>query len=558
MLNCYLSIKERTLPMEIQRLHHYRRQVEVVIWLLVVATLAIVRLTSIPAVVQNRDILLDLLAATAIFTLIYYRLIFPRFGSISMTVTTTVFFTLIVAATIHFSGSLTGIFFPLLFVPLMVTATMLGTDAFLLVLGIEAAFIAWETYFFQLDLLTFTTFRRDYISRIGALGLVALFCYLSIAEFFRRETERQRIEDLADELAQRKKLDEAVLRSIGDGVFAADKNLKVVLFNEAAEKLTGWKAQDALGKTCREIFQFKSPDGQIVCNQTSTCLSQKCFRTERFFSEGPLITTRPDGSEVVLSETTSPIKDHHGVITGAVSILKDVSERSKLEEMKVDFVSLVSHQLRTPISAVKGYLSSLIEGRTGGLSEEQKLYLERAYTSNERQLEIIESLLNISRIEKGKIELIPIEFSIVELAKEASAVFTKKAHERGLALEILEPQTKIPEVTADREKVREVLENLLSNALKFTPKGSIIVSFQQTKTEVIVAVADTGVGIPADKIEKLFTKFYRVGQAPTAESEGTGLGLYIAKSLVELHQGKIWVESEVGRGSTFYFSLPYR
>jgi signal transduction histidine kinase len=144
----------------------------------------------------------------------------------------------------------------------------------------------------------------------------------------------------------------------------------------------------------------------------------------------------------------------------------------------------------------------------------------------------------------------------VELVKEAATNFAKKAHEKGLGLEIMEPQIKIPLVTADREKIREVLENLLSNAIKFTTKGGITISFEQTKNEVVVAVADTGIGIPATAIEKLFTKFYRVGQSPMIESEGTGLGLYIAKSLVELHQGKIWVESEVGKGSTFYFSLP--
>jgi len=438
----------------------------------------------------------------------------------------------------------------------MVAATMLGTDAFLLVLGIEAAFIAWETYFFQLELLSFGSYRNQYFTSIAALGLVALFCYLSVAEFFRRETERRKVEELADELSRRKKQDEAILRSIGDGVFAVDNNLKVVLFNKAAEKLTGWKAEETLGRTCREIFQFKNQKGEIVCNKSSTCLAQKCFRTERVFSEGPLITTCPDGSEAILLETTSPIKDHHGFITGAVSVLQDVSERTRLEQLKLDFVSLVSHQLRTPISAIKWYLSSLIEGRTGDLSDEQKLYLERAYTSNERQLEIIESLLNISRIEKGKIKLTLIEFSLVELAKETMVNFSEMAEERGLKLKILEPAQELPKVRADRERIREVLENLLSNAIKFTKEGGVTVSFEKTKTDVAVAVTDTGVGIPAEAIEKLFTKFYRVGQAPTIESEGTGLGLYIAKSLVELHGGKVWVESKVGKGSAFYFSLP--
>ncbi len=544
--------------MEVEKLKHYRHQVEIAIWLLIITTAAIVNLAETPVLVSNQKILNNLLLVTAAFTFIYYRLFFPHFQQKLMVLATTIVFTIVVGATVHYSGSLTGIFFPLLFVPLMVTATMLGTAAFLAVVFVELVLVAGETYFFQLELLTFANYRHQYLANIGALSLVAVFCYLGITEFFRRENEQRKIEELADELSRRKKQDEAILRSIGDGVFAVDKDLKIVLFNQAAEKLTGWKAQEAIGKTCREIFQFRDKNDRPICQQASTCLAQKCFRTERVFSEEPLRTRRPDGGEVVLSETTSPIKNHQGVITGAVSVLKDVSERSRLEEMKVDFVSLVSHQLRTPISAVKGYLSSLIEGRTGELSNEQTLYLQRAYTSNERQLQIIESLLNISRIEKGKIELTPIKFSLVALAEETSTIFVKRAEERGLKLLILEPQVKIPKITADREKIREVLENLLSNAIKFTTQGSITVSFEQTKNEAIVAVTDTGIGIPADKIEKLFTKFYRVGQAPTTESEGTGLGLYIAKSLVELHQGKIWVESAVGQGSTFYFSLPYK
>ena len=544
--------------MEIEKLKHYRRQIEIAIWLLLIVTTITTNFTTIPSLVQNKTILNNLLFVTAAFTFVYYRLFFPHLESATMTLVTTITFALIVAAVVHFSGSLTGVFYPLLFVPLMVSATMLGAEALLAVIGVETAFIIWETYFFQLDLLAFGSYRNHYFTNVAALGLVALFCYLSTAEFFRRETERRKIEDLADELSRRKKQNEAVLRSIGDGVVAVDRNLKIVLFNKAAEKLTGWKAEEALSKTCREIFQFKNQKGEIVCNKSSTCLAQKCFRTERVFSEGPLITVRPDGGEAILLETTSPIKDHHGVITGAVAVLQDVSERSRLEQLKIDFVSLVSHQLRTPISAVKGYLASLLEGRTGGLTEEQKLYIERAYTSNERQLEIIESLLNISRIEKGKIELTLIEFSLVELAKETLVNFSKMAKEKGLELKIVEPSKKLPKVCADRERIREVLENLLSNAVKFTEEGRVIVSFEKAKAEVVVAVADTGVGIPTEAIEKLFTKFFRVGQAPTTESEGTGLGLYIAKSLVELHGGKIWVESQVGQGSAFYFSIPFK
>lgn len=333
---------------------------------------------------------------------------------------------------------------------------------------------------------------------------------------------------------------ETIIANFTDGLLVFNSLGRLSLINPQAMVFLKIKEKDIVGKTIQELHQLPNfkPLAEVI--------ERRAVREEVPLKE-----------DLVLEVSAVPTVEKTGVPVMLLVVLHDITEEKEFEEMKTDFASLAAHELRTPISAIKGYLAPMIEGKTGVLNEEQKLYAERAFTANERQLQIVESLLEISKIEKGRVELKPTEFSIVELAQESARGYAKKAMDKGLTLEVVEPKEDIQKLLLDRERIREVLDNLLSNAVKFTPKGSVAISFERRGQEVVVTVADTGVGIPKNKMGKLFTKFYRVGQTPTIESEGTGLGLYIAKSLVELHQGKIWVESKVGKGSAFYFSLPF-
>ena len=334
---------------------------------------------------------------------------------------------------------------------------------------------------------------------------------------------------------------EAIINNFTDGLLVFNGANKLSLINPRAGEFFQVKENKVVGKTIEELK--KLPKFELIVDT----IKKHGVREEVTF-----------GKNLVLEVSTVSVIEEQEAPVMLLVVLHDITEEKEFEEMKADFASLVAHELRTPISAIKGYLSSMLEGKIGDLNEEQQLYIERAFTSNDRQLQIVESLLEISKIEKGKVELAPVEFSLVELAQEAAKGYQKKASNKGLKLEVLEPREDIPNLLLDRERIRQVLDNLLGNAIKFTHQGSVVISFERKRNKVVVAVADTGVGIPENKMDKLFTKFYRVGQTPTIESEGTGLGLYIAKSLVELHGGKIWVESKVGKGSTFYFSLPFK
>lgn len=230
----------------------------------------------------------------------------------------------------------------------------------------------------------------------------------------------------------------------------------------------------------------------------------------------------------------------------------------ELDKLKDDFVSIASHELRTPMTAIRSYVWMALNKADIPLSDKMKKYLERTLLSTERLINLVNDMLNVSRIESGRVEVKPVPFSMQELADEVMAEVAPKATEKQINLQSL--KVKVPEVFADKDKVHQVLLNLVGNALKFTPEsGSIIISFFTDGQVVETAVKDSGVGISSEDMTKLFQKFERLDNSyvAAATSGGTGLGLFISKSLIELMGGKIWAKSEgVGKGTTFSFSLP--
>jgi signal transduction histidine kinase len=234
------------------------------------------------------------------------------------------------------------------------------------------------------------------------------------------------------------------------------------------------------------------------------------------------------------------------------------NERLKeLDRMKSDFVSHVSHELRTPLTAIKGAADVVLRELAGPLTEKQIHYLTRVRSNTQHLTGLINDLLDLSKIESGKIELNASRISLGGLLHEVVETLRPVAAEKPIALDVTTPEPSIL-VWADRDKITQVLTNLIGNAIKFTPpQGRVTVSTRASDTEFVrVAVSDTGPGIAPVEREKIFDKFYQVGANGGPKPKGTGLGLSIAKTLVELHGGKIWVESERSRGSTFYFTMP--
>jgi signal transduction histidine kinase len=234
------------------------------------------------------------------------------------------------------------------------------------------------------------------------------------------------------------------------------------------------------------------------------------------------------------------------------------NERLKeLDRLKSDFVSNVSHELRTPLTAIKGAVDLILREVAGPLTEKQIHYLTRVRSNTQHLAGLINDLLDLSKIESGKIEVKSSLVSMGGLVHEVVETLRPIAVEKGIALEAAIPEQSIM-VWADRDKINQVLMNLIGNAIKFTPAhGTVTVSASRNGDErVQVSVSDTGPGVPPEEKEKIFDKFYQVGEVDGVKPKGTGLGLAICKALVELHGGRIWVESEMNRGSTFYFTLP--
>jgi signal transduction histidine kinase len=239
--------------------------------------------------------------------------------------------------------------------------------------------------------------------------------------------------------------------------------------------------------------------------------------------------------------------------------LQDANNKLKeLDKLKDEFVYLASHELRTPMTAIKSYLWLALKGDAGVLNETQKLYIDRAYVSTNRLIKLVNDMLNISRIESGRITIEVQKVDIYKLVQEIVDEVKPRAKELGINV-VISPSPTLPPVLADPDKIKEVLINLIGNSLKFTPKdGSITVSFAENNGMVEVKVNDTGAGIESENIPKLFQKFSMIAESYSnnRNASGTGLGLYISRSIIELHHGKIWATSGgIGKGSQFIFTL---
>jgi len=254
------------------------------------------------------------------------------------------------------------------------------------------------------------------------------------------------------------------------------------------------------------------------------------------------------------------------------SVLNEIKQKEQLQEAykkleeldrsKSEFVSIASHQLRTPLTAMKGYISMILEGSYGKLETKQKKPLESISESNERLIRLVNDLLNVSRIESGKVEMKWEQGSVEEIIKSVVEELGIKIKEKNAELVFEEPESSLPLVRIDKEKIRNVVLNVIDNAIRYTPKGNIVVNakcqMSNVKTSnLLISVQDTGEGMTQEEMGKLFQTFSRGGAGMRFSTEGAGLGLYIAKKFVEMHKGRIWVESEgKGKGSTFFVELP--
>lgn len=373
-----------------------------------------------------------------------------------------------------------------------------------------------------------------------------------------------------------------VLSSIGDGVIVTDEKLQIVAFNKTAEQLLGKSEEAVRDMIVSDLFFFHDEQhvavpydfAAVVDKQERVSAEEHMFmlqlgdltieeaKKQVAAVEAADPADRTVGADLVWTPITllgAPILNEESEgLRGAVFTVRDVSREYEINRMKSEFVSIVSHQLRTPLSAIKWFLETLLENKQGDpVSERQQDYLEQSFQSNERMISLINDLLNVSRLEAGKIrnerEVVEISGIFASVVKEIETF----AHANNVAIDCSFCTEPLPEVHVDPGKVRQVIQNLISNGVKYSKgKSTLKINAEIKETHIEFSVADQGIGISEEDQARLFEPFFRAGNAIATQAEGSGLGLYICKMLLEMNEGDIWVESEIGTGTTFYFSLP--
>ena len=347
---------------------------------------------------------------------------------------------------------------------------------------------------------------------------------------------------------------DALFASIGEGAIVTDSEGRISRINRTAEKILGLKAEDVIGKWYPSVVTVEDEDGNVIPNTVRPM-------TEVFMSGQPVFRkvfvrqASASARRVALALTVSPVL-YRGKPIGAIELFRDISEEVRLDRAKTEFIALASHQLRTPATAVKQYLHMLIDGFAGELTESQKTFLITANQGNERQLKIINDILKVAAADSGDMVL---QYERVELGELVRAVIEEqlpKAVKSKQKLLFKRPERPVYALV-DASVFRMVIENLVDNAHKYTHPGKTIeVTLSSDDEDTIITVRDEGVGIRKSDLPRLFLKFVRLESSLAVSAGGTGLGLYWVKKVLELHEARITVSSQVGVGTTFSIILP--
>jgi len=360
------------------------------------------------------------------------------------------------------------------------------------------------------------------------------------------------VEEEKENVEQEKDKIDAILHSIGDGVFVVDDKLRIIVFNSVAAELAGCEINEAMGKKYSDVLHFSFEDSGEVNDEFIT-KAMETGEIQEMANHTQI--TKKDGTKVAVADSAAPLQDKQGKVIGCVVVFRDVSKEREVDRAKTEFVSLASHQLRTPLSSVNWFAEMLLAGDAGKLTKEQNNFVQKIYDGNQRMVELVNALLNVSRIELGTFSVEPEPIEIIEISKSVIEELTPQIKEK--KLKVSESYDKVPKFNADPKLVRIILQNLLSNAVKYTPeKGEVSVSITLSNRNIFIQVKDSGYGIPKSQQDKIFTKLFRADNVREKETEGTGLGLYIVKSIVDNSGGEIGFDSAENKGTTFHISLP--
>lgn len=377
---------------------------------------------------------------------------------------------------------------------------------------------------------------------------------------------------LASSLRDEKVKSDIILSAINDGVVLLDEQGTIRHFNPGASSITGWKHDEAEGLDWHSIFRFVNKKNETLADPDTPFERAKAAKEGLHDNNLSLLTK--SNKPVATSFSVSPLQDEHGKVTGLVGIFRDVSDERKEENQRAEFISTASHEMRTPVAAIEGYLSLALNGKVATVDDRARDFLEKAHTSTKHLGQLFQDLLTSAKAEDGRLtsrpKVLEVGAYLEQLAQDLRFTAEKKHLEMefvlgsdetmkvsstrtGSGLAAIRP---LYYVNVDPDRFREVITNLFDNACKYTDSGKISLGLTGDASVVQLYIRDTGAGIPSEDIPHLFQKFYRVDSSATRTVGGTGLGLFICRKIIELYQGHLWVESTLGHGSTFYINVP--
>ena len=412
--------------------------------------------------------------------------------------------------------------------------------------GADAASAQWQNFFKSVD-ETYNHFDDDRKLMSRSLEL----------------SSKEQVE-ANDKIAKEKAKDDIILESIGDALVITDESGGILLINRSGEALLNCDFKEMKGKAFTDCVLAVSDEKGTPIALDKQPINMALATGYKMVAT--CLLTRNDQSQFIATISATPYILNKK-IGGVACIVRDITKEKQIDHAKSEFVSLASHQLRTPLSSIGWYTEMLMAGDAGPVNDEQKSYLEEIYHGNRRMVDLVNALLNVSRIELGTFMLTPEPVNFVEAAKSVIKEVYPQMHAKELVL-TENYQSDLPLINADSKLTRIIFQNIITNAVKYTPsEGKIAVSISTATGEevkhgnreekyVLISVADSGYGIPKSQENKIFTKLFRADNVREKETDGTGLGLYLVKSVVETCGGAVWFDSEENQGTTFYITIP--
>ena len=411
---------------------------------------------------------------------------------------------------------------------------------------------------------------------LGAAAVGVVIWFLAVKRLKHKTSDSA--SKLASSLQDEKAKSAIILGTIEDGVVFVDEQGTIQLFNPGASKITGWTQEDAVGLDWKSVFAFINTKGEQIAEAETPFA--KALRTQQNVRDNSANINSKSNLAIAVSFSVTPILADKEV-TGMVGIFRDVSAERQEENQRAEFISTASHEMRTPVAAIEGYLSLALNEKVATIDRRAKDYLEKAHAATKHLGELFQDLLTSAKAEDGRMINHPEVVEMGDFMEQLTSDLHFAAQKKNLAVDFLVGNNTVVSgavidasapvsmnsstdkvvrplyyVQVDPDRIREVITNLFDNACKYTEKGKISLGLTGNENVVQIYIRDTGHGIPPEDIPHLFQKFYRVDNSATRTIGGTGLGLFICRKIVEMYQGRIWVESILGQGTTFYINLP--